>query len=75
MFGPVRHGADKGVQQASKASIEINEEIAVNLLETRSRSRAEPLYGEGTVRPDCDQTIKALEQSFDMYLRKRHGLM
>ncbi|TIB82059.1 hypothetical protein E3Q22_00401 [Wallemia mellicola] len=73
MHGTVRHGADKGVLQASNVGIENQEEIEQDIMTSNSKARAAPLYGEGTIRPDCSKTIETLQDEFDLCLRQRHG--
>lgn len=71
MYGEVRHGADKAVQKASNIGIENQENVEQDVITSRVHSRAAPLYGEGTVRPDCVATLEALESRFDRCLRER----
>ncbi|TIA93358.1 hypothetical protein E3P99_00135 [Wallemia hederae] len=71
MYGEVRHGADKGVQKASNLGIENQENVEQDVITSRVQSRVAPLYGEGTVRPDCERTLEALEGAFDRCLQEQ----
>ncbi|TIB65178.1 hypothetical protein E3P78_00703 [Wallemia ichthyophaga] len=78
MHGRVRNGADQAVQQASNIGIENQEQVDEDVIpestehaEDTKDTRSIPLYGEGTVRPDCATTLEALEGRFDKCLRER----